>query len=167
MGYSVTGLIPILRNRPSRLAGKNHCSLLARTSHNLYNCMTATIILTCEVLDIHHESYFNVHSISSATSQPPNSPANNTNDAFNIKDPFAEDPTETDYSSSEADNEILYDAHIPTNLFQKTLLAVGSAGMSLYDPYRHGMVSVHFYTNIINQTNEQRIYMADPVMTSG
>lgn len=82
------------------------------------------------------------HADNAATSQPPNSPANNTNDAFNIKDPFAEDPTETDYSSSDEDNEMLYDAHIPTNLFQKTLLAVGSAGMSLYDPYRHDMIAV-------------------------
>ncbi|XP_072908228.1 ubiquinone biosynthesis protein COQ4 homolog, mitochondrial [Hemitrygon akajei] len=36
----------------------------------------------------------------------------------------------------------LYQTHIPTNTLQKTLLAAGSAFMSLYDPYRHDMVAV-------------------------
>ncbi|XP_078498189.1 ubiquinone biosynthesis protein COQ4 homolog, mitochondrial [Lissotriton helveticus] len=36
----------------------------------------------------------------------------------------------------------LYPGHIPTNLFQKALLAAGSSVMSLYDPYRHDMVAV-------------------------
>ncbi|XP_067834842.1 ubiquinone biosynthesis protein COQ4 homolog, mitochondrial [Heptranchias perlo] len=36
----------------------------------------------------------------------------------------------------------LYQTHIPTNPLQKVLLAIGSAFMSLYDPYRHDMVAV-------------------------
>nr|XP_033817020.1 ubiquinone biosynthesis protein COQ4 homolog, mitochondrial isoform X2 [Geotrypetes seraphini] len=36
----------------------------------------------------------------------------------------------------------LYPHHIPTNAFQKALLTVGSALMSLYDPYRHDMIAV-------------------------
>ncbi|XP_029467832.1 ubiquinone biosynthesis protein COQ4 homolog, mitochondrial [Rhinatrema bivittatum] len=36
----------------------------------------------------------------------------------------------------------LYPNHIPTNAFQKALLTVGSAMMSLYDPYRHDMIAV-------------------------
>ena len=32
----------------------------------------------------------------------------------------------------------LYPEHIPTSPLQKVLLAAGSAGMALYDPYRHG-----------------------------
>ncbi|XP_055397263.1 ubiquinone biosynthesis protein COQ4 homolog, mitochondrial isoform X3 [Bubalus kerabau] len=37
---------------------------------------------------------------------------------------------------------LLYPEHIPTSLLQKVLLAAGSAGMALYDPYRHDMVAV-------------------------
>ncbi|EPY83291.1 ubiquinone biosynthesis protein COQ4, mitochondrial-like protein [Camelus ferus] len=37
---------------------------------------------------------------------------------------------------------LLYPEHIPTSLVQKALLAAGSAGMALYDPYRHDMVAV-------------------------
>lgn len=37
---------------------------------------------------------------------------------------------------------LLYPEHIPTSPLQKALLAVGSAGMALYDPYRHDMVAV-------------------------
>lgn len=33
---------------------------------------------------------------------------------------------------------LLYPEHIPTSLLQKVLLAAGSAGMALYNPYRHG-----------------------------
>lgn len=33
---------------------------------------------------------------------------------------------------------LLYPEHIPTSPLQKALLAVGSAGMALYNPYRHG-----------------------------
>lgn len=33
---------------------------------------------------------------------------------------------------------LLYPDHIPTSPLQKALLAAGSAGMALYDPYRHG-----------------------------
>uniref|UniRef100_A0A8C0I2U4 Coenzyme Q4 n=1 Tax=Balaenoptera musculus TaxID=9771 RepID=A0A8C0I2U4_BALMU len=33
---------------------------------------------------------------------------------------------------------LLYPEHIPTSPLQKALLAAGSAGMALYDPYRHG-----------------------------
>ena len=33
---------------------------------------------------------------------------------------------------------LLYPEHIPTSVLQKVLLAAGSAGMALYDPYRHG-----------------------------
>ena len=33
---------------------------------------------------------------------------------------------------------LLYPEHIPTSPLQKVLLAAGSAGMALYDPYRHG-----------------------------
>lgn len=36
----------------------------------------------------------------------------------------------------------LYPEHIPTSPLQKALLALGSAGMALYDPYRHDMVAV-------------------------
>ncbi|XP_019672178.2 ubiquinone biosynthesis protein COQ4 homolog, mitochondrial isoform X2 [Felis catus] len=36
----------------------------------------------------------------------------------------------------------LYPEHIPTSPLQKVLLAAGSAGMALYDPYRHDMVAV-------------------------
>lgn len=32
----------------------------------------------------------------------------------------------------------LYPEHIPTSPLQKALLAAGSAGMALYNPYRHG-----------------------------
>ncbi|XP_042537200.1 ubiquinone biosynthesis protein COQ4 homolog, mitochondrial [Dipodomys merriami] len=37
---------------------------------------------------------------------------------------------------------LLYPDHIPTSRLQKALLAAGSAGMALYDPYRHDMVAV-------------------------
>ncbi|XP_028340849.1 ubiquinone biosynthesis protein COQ4 homolog, mitochondrial isoform X1 [Physeter macrocephalus] len=37
---------------------------------------------------------------------------------------------------------LLYPEHIPTSPLQKALLAAGSAGMALYDPYRHDMVAV-------------------------
>ncbi|KAF3821044.1 hypothetical protein GH733_011197 [Mirounga leonina] len=37
-------------------------------------------------------------------------------------------------------NGLLYPGHIPTSPLQKALLAAGSAGMSLYNPYRHGSV---------------------------
>ncbi|KAF6327133.1 coenzyme Q4 [Rhinolophus ferrumequinum] len=37
---------------------------------------------------------------------------------------------------------LLYPEHIPTSPLQKALLAVGSAGMALYNPYRHDMVAV-------------------------
>ncbi|NP_001077141.1 ubiquinone biosynthesis protein COQ4 homolog, mitochondrial isoform 3 [Bos taurus] len=37
---------------------------------------------------------------------------------------------------------LLYPEHIPTSVLQKVLLAAGSAGMALYDPYRHDMVAV-------------------------
>lgn len=33
---------------------------------------------------------------------------------------------------------LLYPEHIPTSPLQKALLAAGSAGMALYNPYRHG-----------------------------
>ncbi|XP_069791069.1 ubiquinone biosynthesis protein COQ4 homolog, mitochondrial isoform X2 [Narcine bancroftii] len=46
------------------------------------------------------------------------------------------------YSLDEDRYSSLYQTHIPTNLLQKTLLATGSAFMSLYDPYRHDMVAV-------------------------
>lgn len=36
----------------------------------------------------------------------------------------------------------LYPEHIPTSPLQKALLAAGSAGMALYNPYRHDMVAV-------------------------
>nr|XP_020019897.1 ubiquinone biosynthesis protein COQ4 homolog, mitochondrial isoform X2 [Castor canadensis] len=35
---------------------------------------------------------------------------------------------------------LLYPDHIPTTPLQKALLAAGSAGMALYNPYRHGNV---------------------------
>ncbi|KAF6123744.1 coenzyme Q4 [Phyllostomus discolor] len=37
---------------------------------------------------------------------------------------------------------LLYPEHIPTSPLQKALLAAGSAGMALYNPYRHDMVAV-------------------------
>ncbi|XP_021499353.1 ubiquinone biosynthesis protein COQ4 homolog, mitochondrial [Meriones unguiculatus] len=37
---------------------------------------------------------------------------------------------------------LLYPDHIPTTPLQKMLLAAGSAGMALYNPYRHDMVAV-------------------------
>uniref|UniRef100_A0A8C7AVW3 Coenzyme Q4 n=1 Tax=Neovison vison TaxID=452646 RepID=A0A8C7AVW3_NEOVI len=37
---------------------------------------------------------------------------------------------------------LLYPGHIPTSPLQKALLAAGSAGMALYNPYRHDMVAV-------------------------
>ncbi|KAM6217647.1 ubiquinone biosynthesis protein COQ4 homolog, mitochondrial-like [Rhynchocyon petersi] len=37
---------------------------------------------------------------------------------------------------------LLYPEHIPTSPLQKVLLTAGSAGMALYDPYRHDMVAV-------------------------
>nr|KAF6314342.1 coenzyme Q4 [Myotis myotis] len=37
---------------------------------------------------------------------------------------------------------LLYPEHIPTSLLQKVLLTAGSAGMALYNPYRHDMVAV-------------------------
>ncbi|XP_037706921.1 ubiquinone biosynthesis protein COQ4 homolog, mitochondrial [Choloepus didactylus] len=37
---------------------------------------------------------------------------------------------------------LLYPDHIPTSPLQKVLLAAGSAGMALYNPYRHDMVAV-------------------------
>ncbi|XP_051040992.1 ubiquinone biosynthesis protein COQ4 homolog, mitochondrial isoform X2 [Phodopus roborovskii] len=37
---------------------------------------------------------------------------------------------------------LLYPDHIPTTSLQKLLLAAGSAGMALYNPYRHDMVAV-------------------------
>lgn len=36
---------------------------------------------------------------------------------------------------------LLYPGHIPTSPLQKALLAAGSAGMALYNPYRHGKVA--------------------------
>lgn len=36
---------------------------------------------------------------------------------------------------------LLYPGHIPTSPLQKALLAAGSAGMALYNPYRHGKVT--------------------------
>lgn len=41
-------------------------------------------------------------------------------------------------ASSHGTTGLLYPEHIPTSPLQKALLAVGSAGMALYDPYRHG-----------------------------
>ncbi|XP_077002251.1 ubiquinone biosynthesis protein COQ4 homolog, mitochondrial [Tamandua tetradactyla] len=38
--------------------------------------------------------------------------------------------------------DLLYPGHIPTSPLQKALLAAGSAGMALYNPYRHDMVAV-------------------------
>lgn len=38
--------------------------------------------------------------------------------------------------------EILYPEHIPTSLFQKVLLSIGSATMAIADPYRDDMVAV-------------------------
>ena len=62
---------------------------------------------------------------------------------FDIKDPYnAEELTDSEYYS---DDEPLYASHIPTTMFQKALLAVGSAGMSLYDPYRHGKIKYRPY----------------------
>lgn len=40
------------------------------------------------------------------------------------------------------DPGLLYPEHIPTSLMQKVLLTAGSAGMALYNPYRHDMVAV-------------------------
>ncbi|XP_047380763.1 ubiquinone biosynthesis protein COQ4 homolog, mitochondrial isoform X2 [Sciurus carolinensis] len=37
---------------------------------------------------------------------------------------------------------LLYPDHIPTSPLQKALLAAGSAGMALYNPYRHDMIAV-------------------------
>ncbi|XP_074655071.1 ubiquinone biosynthesis protein COQ4 homolog, mitochondrial-like [Tubulanus polymorphus] len=39
-----------------------------------------------------------------------------------------------------SDYDLLYEGHIPTTLFQKGLLAVGSACMSLYNPARDDMI---------------------------
>ncbi|XP_071802370.1 ubiquinone biosynthesis protein COQ4 homolog, mitochondrial-like isoform X1 [Asterias amurensis] len=44
-------------------------------------------------------------------------------------------------SSSSSERQCLYDDHIPTTELQKGLLAVGSAVMSLYDPYRDDMIA--------------------------
>ncbi|KAG5834725.1 hypothetical protein ANANG_G00264630 [Anguilla anguilla] len=43
---------------------------------------------------------------------------------------------------SESQYDRLYQGHIPTNPFQKALLAVGSGVAALQDPYRHDMVAV-------------------------
>nr|KAF6283045.1 coenzyme Q4 [Pipistrellus kuhlii] len=37
---------------------------------------------------------------------------------------------------------LLYPEHIPTSLLQKVLLTAGSAGMALYNPYRHGKAAM-------------------------
>ncbi|XP_022106040.1 ubiquinone biosynthesis protein COQ4 homolog, mitochondrial-like [Acanthaster planci] len=44
-------------------------------------------------------------------------------------------------SQASDDNPCLYDEHIPTTVLQKGLLAMGSAFMSFYDPYRDDMVA--------------------------
>ena len=70
------------------------------------------------------------------------------NTDFDIKDPYnAEELTDSEYDS---DDEPLYASHIPTTMFQKALLAVGSAGMSLYDPYRHGKIKYRSFSLFIH-----------------
>lgn len=51
---------------------------------------------------------------------------------------FVGGETEDDYHEGP-----LYDTHIPTNIFQKSLLAVGSAVAGLADPWRADMVAVN------------------------
>jgi len=48
----------------------------------------------------------------------------------------------SDENTRNSSNEQLYSGHIPTTSFQKCLLAVGSAFMSITDPYRHDMIAV-------------------------
>lgn len=50
-----------------------------------------------------------------------------------------DDLKETQHGKLEYDD--LYPGHIPTSLFQKVLLSVGSATMSLYDPTRDDMIA--------------------------
>lgn len=57
----------------------------------------------------------------------------------------------------------LYDTHKPTNLVQKTLLAVGSGIMSIRDPARDDMISIFGETTgtlALKYMQEQMI--ADP-----
>jgi hypothetical protein len=54
---------------------------------------------------------------------------------------FVGGETDDDYHEEVA--EKLYDGHIPTNLFQKSILAVGSAVAGLADPWRADMVAVN------------------------
>ncbi|XP_072045501.1 ubiquinone biosynthesis protein COQ4 homolog, mitochondrial-like [Amphiura filiformis] len=78
--------------------------------------------------------------------------------AFDIKDP--QEFTDSEDSSEE---EILYKDHIPTTLFQKSLLAVGSACMSLYDPYRADMIAtLGETTGPFALRNIQQKMLADP-----
>ena len=57
---------------------------------------------------------------------------------FKTDDVSGEDQDVASSSSSSSERQCLYDDHIPTTELQKGLLAVGSAVMSLYDPYRDG-----------------------------
>ena len=50
---------------------------------------------------------------------------------------------ETDDDFHEEKQQLLYDTHIPTSVFQKALLAVGSAVAGLADPWRADMVAVN------------------------
>ncbi|XP_038045323.1 ubiquinone biosynthesis protein COQ4 homolog, mitochondrial-like [Patiria miniata] len=53
-----------------------------------------------------------------------------------------EDQVASQYGAHPSDDkQCLYDEHIPTTVLQKGLLAVGSAFMSLYDPYRDDMIA--------------------------
>ncbi|KAK2503832.1 hypothetical protein MC885_009997, partial [Smutsia gigantea] len=47
-------------------------------------------------------------------------------------------PTDVPLRAASLGAGLLYPEHIPTSPLQKALLAVGSAGVALYNPYRHG-----------------------------
>uniref|UniRef100_A0A671FN38 Ubiquinone biosynthesis protein COQ4 homolog, mitochondrial n=1 Tax=Rhinolophus ferrumequinum TaxID=59479 RepID=A0A671FN38_RHIFE len=51
-------------------------------------------------------------------------------------------PADVPLRAASHGTSLLYPEHIPTSPLQKALLAVGSAGMALYNPYRHDMVAV-------------------------
>lgn len=54
--------------------------------------------------------------------------------------PFSSSPAAS--SSRASSSSPAYAGHVPINGFQRSLLAVGSAVTSLFDPYRHDMVAV-------------------------
>lgn len=81
--------------------------------------------------------------------------------------------TEDDYH----EERILYDTHIPTNAFQKSILAVGSAVAGLTDPWRADMVAVNgevlglqalkgMYAKMLNSSEGRQVLSERPRMST-